>query len=404
MRSARGSEGEKRWFACSVFTCRAQACIVPVISHAVLITGGADTPSLSTVSLYSHAEASPIFIRVHFGWGSGDWAPRHALNLPTHISHLLRNLLLAQSTILSQSTSSIVSTSTTSTSSSASSSSLSTGTASAGSLSRSGLSTCTIVITAVSSAAAVLLLLVLAIFLLYCARNRQFRTDYDSESIVFTSRLTRQISTPFIVVVPFEVVPSAASVSMYALPGSAMAAAFSRPGMTAGSAPRDDNTSSTSSVPTWFCNPYEGPRDYRDWSPARSVQALGFGGNCWSSMPVNWPSGGEIDTFEGVNQVTMDRMALHTGDGRMHLANVLQMSTLIDSTDCSTATNQNEGCMVTTPTKSSYMFTVILSRISRRKAMCDFPDVASLSSQQVRVVTGRDGLLRVRAGGSAGFT
>ncbi|KAH9831942.1 uncharacterized protein C8Q71DRAFT_742743 [Rhodofomes roseus] len=228
--------------------------------------------------------------------GSGDWAPRHALNLPTHISHLLRNLLLAQSTILSQSTSSIVSTSTTSTSSSASSSSLSTGTASAGSLSRSGLSTCTIVITAVSSAAAVLLLLVLAIFLLYCARNRQFRTDSDSESIAFTSRLTRQISTPSIIVVPFEVVPSAASVSMYALPGSAMAAAFSRPGasgsvrrrsyqtglatpgMTAGSAPRDDNTSSTSSVPTWFCNPYEGPRDYRDWSPARSVQVTTDGG------------------------------------------------------------------------------------------------------------------------------
>ncbi|KAH9835711.1 uncharacterized protein C8Q71DRAFT_92395 [Rhodofomes roseus] len=196
---------------------------------------------------------------------------------------------VSTSTTLSQSTSSIVSTSTTSTSSSASSSSSSTSTASAGSLSRSGLSTGTIVAAAVSSAAAVLLLLVLAIFLLYRARNRQFRTDSDSESIASASGLTRQISAPSIVVVPFEAAPSAA-VSAYAPPGSATAAAF-RPGasgsvrrrsyktgpaaagMAAGSALRDDDASSTSSVPARPRNPYEGvvrpdvPIDYPGHSP-----------------------------------------------------------------------------------------------------------------------------------------
>jgi len=32
----------------------------------------------------------------------------------------------------------------------------------------------------------------------------------------------------------------------------------------------------------------------------------------WWSQAEDWPTGGEIDTFEGVNQVTMNQMALHT--------------------------------------------------------------------------------------------
>jgi len=73
----------------------------------------------------------------------------------------------------------------------------------------------------------------------------------------------------------------------------------------------------------------------------------------WSSA-VDWPSGGEIDTFEGVNQVTMNQMALHTASGCSHSANAIQTSKLINSTDCSTAANGNEGCVVTTPSTSSY--------------------------------------------------
>ncbi|CCM00998.1 uncharacterized protein FIBRA_03046 [Fibroporia radiculosa] len=73
----------------------------------------------------------------------------------------------------------------------------------------------------------------------------------------------------------------------------------------------------------------------------------------WSSA-VDWPSGGEIDTFEGVNQVTMNQMALHTANGCTHSPNAVQTSTLVNSTDCSTAANGNQGCVVTTPTTSSY--------------------------------------------------
>ncbi|PCH40441.1 glycoside hydrolase family 16 protein [Wolfiporia cocos MD-104 SS10] len=73
----------------------------------------------------------------------------------------------------------------------------------------------------------------------------------------------------------------------------------------------------------------------------------------WSSAQ-DWPSGGEIDTFEGVNQVTMNQMALHTASGCTHSANAIQTSKLINSTDCSTAADNNDGCVVTTPTTSSY--------------------------------------------------
>lgn len=31
----------------------------------------------------------------------------------------------------------------------------------------------------------------------------------------------------------------------------------------------------------------------------------------WSTAP-SWPVGGEIDTFEGINNVTLNRMTLHT--------------------------------------------------------------------------------------------
>ncbi|KAH9833488.1 uncharacterized protein C8Q71DRAFT_892901 [Rhodofomes roseus] len=61
-----------------------------------------------------------------------------------------------------------------------------------------------------------------------------------------------------------------------------------------------------------------------------------------------------INTSEGMNQVAMNQMVLHTGDGCTHSANALQTDTLVNSTDCSKAANENEGCMVTTPTKSLY--------------------------------------------------
>ncbi|KAI0320941.1 concanavalin A-like lectin/glucanase domain-containing protein [Amylostereum chailletii] len=72
----------------------------------------------------------------------------------------------------------------------------------------------------------------------------------------------------------------------------------------------------------------------------------------WSQAPA-WPSGGEIDTFEGVNLVTHNQMALHTEPG-CTVANAVQTSTLVNSTDCSFEANSNQGCVVTDPSTASY--------------------------------------------------
>lgn len=69
----------------------------------------------------------------------------------------------------------------------------------------------------------------------------------------------------------------------------------------------------------------------------------------WWSSAVNWPQGGEIDTLEGVNQVTMSHMALHTKPGCKQSNTTVETSTLVNSTDCSTLVNNNEGCTVTNP-------------------------------------------------------
>ncbi|OCH90440.1 hypothetical protein OBBRIDRAFT_793317 [Obba rivulosa] len=73
----------------------------------------------------------------------------------------------------------------------------------------------------------------------------------------------------------------------------------------------------------------------------------------WSSA-VEWPAGGEIDTFEAVNNESMSTMALHTAPGCVHSPNAVQSSTLINQTDCSTDINNNEGCTITNPTLASY--------------------------------------------------
>jgi len=73
----------------------------------------------------------------------------------------------------------------------------------------------------------------------------------------------------------------------------------------------------------------------------------------WWSEGANWPNGGEIDTFEGVNLVTHNQMGLHTADGCTQ-ANPVQSSTLINSTVCNAAANENEGCIVTNPSTESY--------------------------------------------------
>jgi len=72
----------------------------------------------------------------------------------------------------------------------------------------------------------------------------------------------------------------------------------------------------------------------------------------WSQAP-KWPTGGEIDTFEGVNMVHNSQTSLHTEPG-CAAVNAVQTSTLINSTDCSFKTNSNEGCVVEDPDPNSY--------------------------------------------------
>jgi hypothetical protein len=66
-----------------------------------------------------------------------------------------------------------------------------------------------------------------------------------------------------------------------------------------------------------------------------------------------WPQGGEIDTFEGVNNVSTQQMGLHTNPGCSQ-ANANQSSTLVDATDCSYLANANQGCVVRNQDNSSY--------------------------------------------------
>ncbi|KAH9890348.1 concanavalin A-like lectin/glucanase domain-containing protein [Cubamyces lactineus] len=76
-------------------------------------------------------------------------------------------------------------------------------------------------------------------------------------------------------------------------------------------------------------------------------------GAFWSSAPT-WPLGGEIDTFEAVNQDYYSHMGLHTNPGCTHSSSAVQSSTLINSTDCSVQANGNQGCIVSNPTHASY--------------------------------------------------
>ncbi|KAI5123088.1 hypothetical protein M0805_001444 [Coniferiporia weirii] len=72
----------------------------------------------------------------------------------------------------------------------------------------------------------------------------------------------------------------------------------------------------------------------------------------WSVAP-DWPVGGEIDTFEGVNDVTNNRMTLHTDPGCTQV-NATQTSTIVNSTDCNYLLDGNQGCVTTDPDDSSY--------------------------------------------------
>ncbi|KAJ7599057.1 hypothetical protein C8J56DRAFT_1093266 [Mycena floridula] len=67
----------------------------------------------------------------------------------------------------------------------------------------------------------------------------------------------------------------------------------------------------------------------------------------WTSTSLNWPDGGEIDTFGGVNMRDFNAISLHTTEGCTQV-NPVQTSSLVNTTDCNIHGNgdKNTGCIV----------------------------------------------------------
>ncbi|KAI0298071.1 glycoside hydrolase family 16 protein [Multifurca ochricompacta] len=81
-----------------------------------------------------------------------------------------------------------------------------------------------------------------------------------------------------------------------------------------------------------------------------------YGCSVWPafwSQALDWPTGGEIDTFEAVNMESNSQISLHTVPG-CTVVNAVQTSTLVNTTDCSFLANQNSGCAVGNPDPNSY--------------------------------------------------
>ncbi|KAI9573503.1 glycoside hydrolase family 16 protein [Boletus coccyginus] len=84
-----------------------------------------------------------------------------------------------------------------------------------------------------------------------------------------------------------------------------------------------------------------------------------YGCSVWPSwwrqviQAIQWPQGGEIDTFEGVNLQTNNQMSLHTETGCTQVS-PNETSTLVTSTNCSYVANENQGCIVMDPSSASF--------------------------------------------------
>ncbi|KAI0632998.1 concanavalin A-like lectin/glucanase domain-containing protein [Trametes polyzona] len=75
---------------------------------------------------------------------------------------------------------------------------------------------------------------------------------------------------------------------------------------------------------------------------------LPFGCSVWPSfwtMGQNWPLGGEIDIFEGVNKMTFDQMTLHAIGGCTQAQGATQLGKTVGA-DCSAGRNSSQGCTV----------------------------------------------------------
>ncbi|EJD41514.1 hypothetical protein AURDEDRAFT_115431 [Auricularia subglabra TFB-10046 SS5] len=73
----------------------------------------------------------------------------------------------------------------------------------------------------------------------------------------------------------------------------------------------------------------------------------------WTSAS-SWPSGGEIDILENVNQATNNQMALHTQGACQIEADPTSMSGALGRNNCTHDVNDNSGCVVKDPSNQSF--------------------------------------------------
>jgi len=77
----------------------------------------------------------------------------------------------------------------------------------------------------------------------------------------------------------------------------------------------------------------------------------------WTNGP-NWPTNGEIDIVEGVNNYTNNQATIHTGPGcsiASSSSSALAITgTVVGGTDCAAADSGNQGCGMRSPVNNSF--------------------------------------------------
>ncbi|KZO93523.1 glycoside hydrolase family 16 protein [Calocera viscosa TUFC12733] len=89
------------------------------------------------------------------------------------------------------------------------------------------------------------------------------------------------------------------------------------------------------------------------------VEHAPWGCGVWPALwtvGANWPVGGEIDIYEGVNLGTHNQVTFHTEPNCTYTRGVNQTGTIIvlQGTDCDAFVNDNSGCGITDPSQTSY--------------------------------------------------
>ncbi|KAG8880546.1 hypothetical protein FRB97_000716 [Tulasnella sp. 331] len=74
----------------------------------------------------------------------------------------------------------------------------------------------------------------------------------------------------------------------------------------------------------------------------------------WTTLESDWPTNGEVDIIEGVNDVSPNQSTLHTTAECTMVANTMTQTGNLVTTDCNTADNGNSGCGVQTTKANSY--------------------------------------------------